>query len=256
MIRSTFLHMPSIGKSTEDYLWQKGVLTWDDFLEKHTCLNLSQTKTSAILSNISLSQEAHESGDHAFFSTRLAQKDHWRAYPDFRRICYLDIETTGLSPYFSDITLIGLYNGKESQFFIKGKNLTEFPEEVKAYSTIVSFNGRAFDLPFIQTKFPDLRFDQFHIDLRYALARLGYRGGLKAIEPQLGLIRPDEVQGVDGFEAVRLWRRYERGDKSALDKLIAYNKEDIENLKPLAEFAYPRLEKIEFSGVRAADRND
>jgi uncharacterized protein len=253
MIKSTFLHMPSIGKSTEEYLWQKGVLTWDDFLEKHHHLNLSHSKASTILSNISLSEEAHESGNHTFFSTRLAQKDHWRAFPDFNKICYLDIETTGLSPYFSDITLIGLYDGKESQFFIKGKNLSEFQEAVKGYSTIVSFNGRAFDIPFIQSKFPEIRFEQFHIDLRYALARLGYRGGLKAIEPQLGLIRPDEVQGVDGFEAVRLWRRYERGDKAALDKLIAYNKEDIENLKPMAEFAYPRLEKIEFSSIKSAN---
>lgn len=37
-----------------------------------------------------------------------------------------------------------------------------------------------------------------HIDLRYVLASLGYRGGLKGCERQLGLDR-QELQDVDGF---------------------------------------------------------
>jgi uncharacterized protein YprB with RNaseH-like and TPR domain len=194
--------------------------------------------------------EAHQSQDYSFFASKLAQRDHWRAYPDFRRIGYLDIETTGLSPYFSEITLIGLYDGKESQFFVKGKNLTDFQEAINGYTTLVTFNGRAFDLPFINHRFTDIGFDQFHIDLRYALAALGYKGGLKAIEPQLGITRPEEVKSIDGFEAVRLWHQYQCGDKSALDRLISYNQEDIENLKPLAEFAYNGLRKKEFASAR------
>ena len=253
MLRSTFIHIPSVGRTTEAYLWQNGIRVWEDFLERGSGLHLARPKQQAIRDYIELSVEAHQSQDHNFFAGKLSQKDHWRAYPDFRRIGYLDIETTGLSPYFSEITLIGLYDGKASQFFVKGKNLSDFQESIKGYTTLVTFNGRAFDLPFIKHRFPELDFSQFHIDLRYALATLGYRGGLKAIEPQLGITRPDEIKGIDGFEAVRLWHQHQRGDKSALDKLITYNKEDIENLKPLAEFAYAGLRKKEFASARILD---
>ena len=80
-----------------------------------------------------------------------------------------------------------------------------------------------------------------HIDLRFALRRLGYRGGLKSIERQLGIRRPDEVAGIDGFEAVRLWYRYLRGDGKALDTLVSYNRQDVENMRPLMELAYEKL---------------
>jgi len=46
---------------------------------------------------------------------------------------------------------------------------------------------------------------------------------------------------VDGFEAVRLWHRYQRGDKKALQTLISYNNADIMNLEPLMELAYERM---------------
>ncbi len=44
-----------------------------------------------------------------------------------------------------------------------------------------------------------------------------------------------------GFDAVRLWKQYERGDQDALDKLIKYNKEDIVNLKTIIELTYPKM---------------
>ena len=44
-------------------------------------------------------------------------------------------------------------------------------------------------------------------------------------------VRDEQVKNVDGFEAVRLWRRYQRGDEKALETLLIYNKEDIVNLK-------------------------
>ena len=79
--------------------------------------------------------------------------------------------------------------------------------------------------------------DQAHIDLRFALASLGYRGGLKAVERSLGLRRDPAIQDVDGFEAVRLWHRYRRGDRTALRKLALYNLTDVVNLAALVEIA-------------------
>ena len=79
--------------------------------------------------------------------------------------------------------------------------------------------------------------DQAHIDLRFVLASLGHRGGLKAIERRLGLSRDAAIEGVDGFEAVMLWHRARRGDRAALEKLLLYNLTDVVNLVELAEAA-------------------
>ena len=69
------------------------------------------------------------------------------------------------------------------------------------------------------------------------LASLGYRGGLKAVERRLGLRRDPTIQDVDGFEAVYLWHRYRRGDRSALMKLALYNLTDVVNMVELVEIA-------------------
>jgi uncharacterized protein YprB with RNaseH-like and TPR domain len=45
-----------------------------------------------------------------------------------------------------------------------------------------------------------------------------------------------ESVGIDGLEAVRLWWRYvETFDLDALNVLLKYNKEDVQNLKVLKE---------------------
>ena len=61
------------------------------------------------------------------------------------------------------------------------------------------------------------------IDLRYILYSLGFKGGLKSIEHQLGTDRAD-LRDIDGYFAVLLWNEYVRtGDQKALDTLLAYN---------------------------------
>ena len=59
-------------------------------------------------------------------------------------------------------------------------------------------------------------------------------GGFKAVERQLGIER--RLKEVNGYEAVRLWRRYvDSYDLDALATLLEYNKEDVLNLKVLKE---------------------
>ena len=54
------------------------------------------------------------------------------------------------------------------------------------------------------------------------------------MERQLGISR--ELVEVDGRAAIRLWWRYvDSFDLEALDTLLAYNKEDVVNLKELKE---------------------
>jgi uncharacterized protein YprB with RNaseH-like and TPR domain len=57
-------------------------------------------------------------------------------------------------------------------------------------------------------------------------------GGFKSVERKLGI--PRQTAGVDGFEAVRLWYRYVNdADEDALSLRLAYNREDVVNLKTL-----------------------
>jgi hypothetical protein len=50
---------------------------------------------------------------------------------------------------------------------------------------------------------------------------LGYRGGLKYIEKKFGISRDQEIDGMDGYDAVRLWQAYQWGDEAALDSTSA-----------------------------------
>jgi uncharacterized protein YprB with RNaseH-like and TPR domain len=70
------------------------------------------------------------------------------------------------------------------------------------------------------------------------LQSLGFRGGLKGCERQLGMDRGD-LKDIDGFFAVLLWDEYQRtGDQKALDTLLAYNVQDTITLENLMVTAY------------------
>lgn len=250
MLRNTFVHIPGIGKNTENQIWQNNILNWEEFLENQNKISLSESKKQRINFYLHQSIKAYQDQDHKFFINEIPNREHWRVYPEFKnKCCFLDIETTGLSKEYHDITIIGLYNGDQSKIFVNGKNMHEFQDEINKYSLIITFNGRCFDLPFIQAKFPQLDLNKFHIDLRFALRELGYGGGLKRIERELNITRDNELKDIDGFEAVRLWRKYQRGDESALQLLMKYNQADIENLKTLMDFAFDKLKNKHFYSV-------
>jgi len=136
--------------------------------------------------------------------------------------------------------------------FINGINLEQFPAYIERFPLLVTFNGSQFDVPFLRAHFPHARLDQAHIDLRFVLASLGYKGGLKVVENALHLHRDPAIQGVDGFEAVRPWHLYRRGDKRALEKLILYNLTDVANLVELAEIGVElKSRRMAFPGPAA-----
>jgi hypothetical protein len=81
--------------------------------------------------------------------------------------------------------------------------------------------------------------------------RLGYRGGLKLIEPLFGIFRDSEIQEMSGYEAVVLWHEHLRGSPKALPTLLKYNEADVVNLKTIMEIAWERLQqKLEFAAGR------
>jgi len=250
MLKNTFLHIPGVGKNTENKIWKSGIHSWDQYLEKHNKVNLKSSKKELINHYVNQSITAYDDRKYSFFVDNMQGNLHWRAYPDLKkRCCFLDIETTGLDKHHDEITVIGLYDGRKSRFFVNGDNLQDFSDEIKKHDMIISFNGRCFDIPFIASKFPDIPLNKFHVDLRFAMRAIGYYGGLKRIEKMVGIKRDDDLEEVDGFEAVRLWHKFKRGDESALDLLIKYNQADIENLNILMDFAFDRLRDQDFKSV-------
>lgn len=249
MLRSTFLHIPGVGPVTEKMIWGRRIFSWDDFIAKRRKVGISENAANRIEKWLRRSERALEKKDALFFSTRLQQRDLWRLFPEFKNCtAFLDIETTGLSFYYDDITLIGLYDGKDVKTFVQGQNLGDFEREIKKYSIIVTYNGTLFDLRFIREKLGQRLVPPVHIDLRFLLKRLGYTGGLKSVEKQMGICREEEVADLSGFDATVLWNRYVRGDDYSLESLVKYNLADIVNLKTLLELAYQQLHETLLDG--------
>ena len=153
---------------------------------------------------------------------------------------YLDIETTGLSCQDACVTVVGMYlvNGVDGRLVqLVGMDVTagNLLEALEGVRTIYTYNGSQFDLPFIHGALgTDLATLFDHHDLMFDCWRRNLYGGFKAVEQQLGI--PRKLQGISGWDAVRLWWQYlDYGDPEALATLLEYNREDVMNLKVLRE---------------------
>ena len=153
---------------------------------------------------------------------------------------YLDIETTGLSSWNCEITVVGIHlcNGDDTRFIqLVGKDISaqSILEALNGVEVLYTYNGSRFDLPFIHSRLGVNLEEAFtHRDLMYDCWQCNLYGGFKAVERQLGIER--KLTEVNGYEAVRLWWRYvESFDLDALNTLLEYNKEDVINLKTLKE---------------------
>jgi len=244
MLPHSFIHLPGVGYGTERKLWQRGLRTWEDLLALDGPVpGVSRRRWDELRGELSASVTALRDLHHQYFSRCLPTREHWRALRCFRRrIAYVDIETTGMGAW-ADITVVGVYDGSRVSTYIYGDNLDELGEDLGRYSLLVTFNGSSFDLPFLRRRFPQVAWDHLHVDLRHALRRLGYKGGLKAIETECGLQRSPDIAGLDGFDACRLWDDYLDGDNEALAHLVRYNPADITNLETLADLAFAGLSR-------------
>ncbi len=244
MLRNSFFFLEGFDRDSESEFYKKGCCNWDNFLstEDH---HLPSHDISKIRQQIENCTEAIDSGNGTYFANLLPNNDIWRTWDEFKgKAVYLDIETDGKF-HQNAITTIGLHSQDGFECLIKGDNLDKFPEIIKNYQLVVTFYGSGFDLPMIRKRFPDIKMPPLHWDLYFSFKQLGYKGGLKKIEQQLGISRSDETDGLTGKDAIILWNRYMSGDLNALDTLIQYNKEDVVNLETLAEIAYVKhLDKL------------
>ena len=143
------------------------------------------------------------------------------------QILFLDIETTGLSHYYDEITVIGWSFDGQAKTIVKGDDPQPFRNDAARAEILVTFNGIRFDTKFIANEHADVVLPERHVDLMYLCRRLGLKGGQKSIEKQLNIKLRDGLEEVDGAAAVMLWHRYLRGDAAALRELVRYNRADI-----------------------------
>lgn len=246
MLKNTFCHIPGIGVSSERRLWEAGIRSWDDF-DDAVEDGLRVKRQGSLRRHLSESAERLASGDIRYFSDLLPADEQWRLFSSSRdSVAYLDIETNGFAGAQGYITTIALYDGRSIRHYVRGRNLHEFERDIGDYRLVVTYNGKCFDLPYIESH---LRFsvEAAHIDLRFLLKSLGYTGGLKGCEKKLGIDR-GELDGVDGYFAVLLWQDFlMNGNGKSLETLIAYNIQDVIGLERLMVLAYNfKLERTPF----------
>jgi uncharacterized protein YprB with RNaseH-like and TPR domain len=260
MIHHSFIHIPGIGPKTEIRMWQSGITSLkelQDEVEMHSdmeeCTSRLQERMRTVLED---SIQALDDQNWMYFYQQLPSREHWRLLPCFNRIAFLDIETTGLGYYNSYITVIGIYDGKNTHSYIHGDNLDDFAQDIRQYDAVVTYNGKTFDLPFIKALL-DIDIHVPHIDLRYPLKSLGFKGGLKKIEQDLDINRKGRMKDIDGFMAVLLWNEYiNQNNSNALDTLLAYNLEDVINLEPLSSKVYNMKLLPEFSHLKLSENHE
>jgi hypothetical protein len=246
LLTRTFLHLPHVGPQRERRFWHDGLLCWDDLLRSRDLFD--EGPAPPLEQAVSLSRQKLAEGDARWFEERLGAAHAWRAAADFDdgRIAYLDIETDGSAgdhlPDGEDApggtTVLSVWDGSEARVFLRGRDLDELPAYLCPYKILCTFNGNAFDLPYLEHRYGKDFFAGAHLDLRPITRAVGLTGGLKKIEKLIGLRRPKPIAHYTGYDAVKLWGAYRRGRVDALEPLARYNLADTVNLQVVLRTAY------------------
>lgn len=165
----------------------------------------------------------------------------------------LDIETTGLSPLYTEAILVGIIyfednNWKITQIFCDNRQeekelLLELQTYIKETHMLITYNGHAFDIPYLNKRYkhhgldyhinPNMNFDLYRVirSSKKALKLSNYK--LKTIEEYLGIYRQDEISGK---ESVDLYNQYEQSPTKELkDIILLHNYDDILYMIPTLE---------------------
>lgn len=173
---------------------------------------------------------------------------------------FFDIETTGFSAAHSQVYMIG-YAAKIdgeiciTQLFAETPSeepqiLTAFLEALSPYSTLVSFNGIGFDVPFLKGRYAHYKMPEAldslqHFDIYRQISRLKHILKLqslkqKSLESFLGISRDDKYSGGDLIPIYLEYSKHPSQDACALLKL--HNFEDMAGMAAmLSLLSYSRL---------------
>lgn len=221
----------------EKKCWKEGVRSLAELAEATAAAERSERDALAFV-------EALEREDWGFFLSAMHPADYYRvAYSAPDEVMFLDVETTGLSPARNYMTMAGWLRNGRYGYWLQGTDPSKFLEEFAASPLVVTFNGIAFDSRFLDTTFHTRDFStKPNLDLMHMARRHGLTGGQKRIEDLVGFRRPPMVQGADGRDAVRSWRRFLGGSDDGLRKLLVYNRCDMYGMAAILDHLF--FEKI------------
>lgn len=175
---------------------------------------------------------------------------------DLRDAAFLDTETTGLAGGTGTAAfLVGLGFVDGDRFRVRQYFMRDYPEEpallrglaedLRRFSRVVTFNGRAFDVPLLESRYRLSR-ERFpldgavHFDLLHPARRL-WKLRLESCRLQsleaalLGLRRHGDVPGE---EIPQIWFDYlRRRDGRALVRVLEHNRLDVVSLAALSALA-------------------
>lgn len=250
MIRHTFRLVPGVGPWAEGQIWKAGIRSWDELPQPPGRI-LSPRLDPRLREAVAGASERLVARDADALATLVPRGERWRLFGEFAAdAAYLDIETDG----GETVTVIGLLDARGPRVLLAGRDLDDFPEIAAGWKLLVTYNGLSFDVPLLRRRFPGWRPPIAHVDLRHLWHRLGHRGGLKLLEHDQGIVRPDRIARLDGRDAIVLWQRHLDGDVDAIRLLVEYNLRDAVNLKTLAERGYNRLvERLGAAAPRLAE---
>ncbi len=267
MLTSSFIFAKGMNEEMERAVWAHGITSWE-LLRKHpeeVAEVIGAGRCQKLLEAVNEAQQAHLTKDVAWFRAHWPDKELWRLWQGYcpaERVALVDIETTGLTPGYDQITVIGLADGASARVYVAGRPqpgdevLDSFRAAIRNYDLVVTFNGSGFDVPFIEKHFREsnFRFEQPHLDLLPPARTLGLGGGLKDMEKQLGIVRSADIKDMRGTEAIQLWGAWKGGDIAAYKRLTTYCKADCVNLKEFADHVYRRKwDKVHVPFARAVD---
>ena len=171
---------------------------------------------------------------------------------DPRRALYFDTETTGLGGGAGVLAfLVGLAWFDEElrlhaeQFLLRSPAeelplLEALAERVERADLLVSYNGKAFDLPLLngrmvmnrRAKLPDrAHLDLLHVGRRLHKTRLGACRLISLESDVLGFVRGPDIAGID--IAPRYAHFLRSGDDSVLEQVIEHNAWDVVSMAAL-----------------------
>lgn len=253
MLNRSFIFAKNMTEEVERQLWSKGLVSWE-VLRQHpgeAAEIIGNARAQKLVEAVNEAQRAVDSADLAWFRANWPERERWRLWEGFcapEQVALVDIETTGLTPGYDQITVIGLADAAQARVFVAGRPLAgdevleRFREAIKPYRLVVTFNGTNFDVPFIEKQFREanFKFEQPHLDLIMPARSLGLSGGLKDMEKQVGIQRAADIKEIRGNEAVLLWGAWKNGDQNAYKRLTSYCKADCTNLREFAAHIYRR----------------
>ena len=180
-----------------------------------------------------------------------------------KKIAYFDIETTGLSPAYNKIYLIGAaYKNDDGSFTIiqwfddTGKDemklLIKFREFLKKFDYLIEFNGNSFDIPFVMERGKKnsviINFDKLTtIDIYKDIKKFKNflklpNAKQKTLEKFLGIDRTDMYSGGELIEIYNDYVKTGSKNEEYLNLLLLHNHDDMKGLVDICDIlTYVRL---------------